>query len=119
MKEITLGEATFQLVAIQEGDAWRAHATQAGGERFGIVCTGSTETEALDRLAHWLEWQREHTAALEALQRAEQAYYRTIAGSAFASASEGPTAIELQKESLEQVEAARVRLDEIRARRPD
>ena len=67
----------------------------------------------------WLEWQREHTAALGALQEAQRAYHRTIAGSAFASPSEGPTAIELQKESLGIVEAARVRLDEIRNRRPD
>jgi hypothetical protein len=66
----------------------------------------------------WQEWQREHEAALEALQQAQRAYHRTIAGSAFASPTEGPSAIELQKESLEAVEAARVRLDEIRGRRP-
>ena len=66
----------------------------------------------------WLEWQREHTAALEALQQAQRAYHRTIAGSAFARPTEGPSAIELQKESLDAVEAARVRLDEIRGRRP-
>ncbi len=67
----------------------------------------------------WQAWQREHTAALEALQQAQRAYHRTIAGSAFASATEGPSAAEIQKESLDAVEAARVRLDEIRARRPD
>jgi hypothetical protein len=50
---------------------------------------------------------------------AERAYHRTIAGSAFANPIEGPTAIELQKESLDAVEEARVRLDDIRARRPD
>ena len=61
---------------------------------------------------------REHTAALEALQQAERAYHRTIAGSAFASPTEGPSAIEVQKESLDAVESARVRLDEIRGRRP-
>ena len=56
----------------------------------------------------------EHTAALEALQQAQRAYHRTIAGSAFASPTEGPSAIEMQKESLDAVEAARVRLDEVR-----
>jgi hypothetical protein len=66
----------------------------------------------------WQEWQREHAAALEALQQAQRAYHRTIAGSAFASPTEGPSAVELQKESLDAVEAARVRLDEIRGRRP-
>ena len=67
----------------------------------------------------WIEWQREHAAALDELQRAERAYHRTIAGSAFASPTEGPNAIEMQKESLEAVESARIRLDEIRARRPE
>jgi hypothetical protein len=71
-----------------------------------------------DTSNRWQEWQREHEAALEALQQAQRAYHRTIAGSAFASPTEGPSAIELQKESLDAVEAARVRLDEIRGRRP-
>ncbi len=70
-------------------------------------------------MARWLAWQHEHASALEDLQRAENGYHRTIAGSAFANPSEGPSAIELQKESLEAVEAARIRLDEIRARRPN
>jgi hypothetical protein len=69
--------------------------------------------------AAWLAWQREHTAALEALQQAQRAYHRTIAGSAFASPTEGPSAIELQKESLDAVEAARLRLDDVRARQPE
>ena len=67
----------------------------------------------------WLEWQREHAAALEALQEAQRAYHRTIAGGAFASPTEGPGALDVQKESLDAVDAARVRLDEIRHRRPD
>jgi hypothetical protein len=67
----------------------------------------------------WLAWQREHAAALEALQQAQRAYHRTIAGSAFASPTEGPSAAELQKESLDAVEAARVRLDEIRLLKPE
>ena len=67
----------------------------------------------------WREWQREHAAALEALQEAQRAYHRTIAGSAFASPTEGPSATEMQKESLDAVEAARIRLDEIRQRKPE
>jgi hypothetical protein len=67
----------------------------------------------------WKAWQREHTAALEALQEAQRAYHRTIAGSAFASPSEGASAIEMQKESLDALEAARLRLDEVRARKPE
>ena len=120
MTDITVSGLQYRLIAVAESGGWRAHATRADtGDRFGITYAGATQAEALARLTQWLEWQGEHTAALDALQCAEQAYHRTIAGSAFAGASEGPTAIELQKESLDQVEAARVRLDEVRARRPD
>jgi siderophore synthetase component len=86
---------------------------------FGIECAGETESQAAERLRAWLDWQREHAAALESLQQAERAYHRTIAGSAFSSPSEGPSAIELQKESLAAVEAARRRLDEVRDRKPE
>jgi hypothetical protein len=72
----------------------------------------------MDRMAQWLAWQHEHAAALEALQHAERGYHRTIAGSAFANPSENPSPEELRKGSLDAVEAARIRLDEIRARRP-
>jgi len=97
---------------------WIAYAERGDGDRFGIEMTAATEAEAADRMRRWLEWQQAHADALEALQRAEQAYHRTVAGSAFANPSEGPSALEMQKESLQAVEAARVALDEIRARRP-
>ena len=67
----------------------------------------------------WLEWQHEHAAALAALQEAQRAYHRTITGSAFVGPTEGPSAVEIQQESLREVEAARVRLDAVRARRPE
>ena len=115
----TIGGTTFDLHAAERDGQWLARATRSdSGDPFGVECAGSTEGEAISRLTDWLEWQREHTAALAALQQAEHAYHRTIAGSAFASATEGPTAIEMQKESLAAVEAARVRLDEVRGRRP-
>jgi hypothetical protein len=118
MKE-TIGTTTFTLTAVERDGRWLARATRDDtGDPFGIECAGADEAEALTRLTNWLRWQREHTDALEALQQAERAYHRTIAGSAFASSTEGPTAIEMQKESLDAVEAARVRLDEIRGRRP-
>lgn len=102
------------------GNTWVAHAIRDDtGERFGIEVSGATEAEASERMRRWLDWQRAHAEALEALQRAEQAYHRTIAGSAFASPTEGPSPIELQKDALDVVEAARVTLDEIRARRPE
>ena len=109
-----------RIISYQREGQWVARAARAdNGDPFGIECTAPTEREAVEQLERWLEWQREHTAALEALQQAERAYHRTIAGSAFANPTEGLTAIELQKESLDALEAARLRLDEIRARRPD
>ena len=101
----------------RRADGSRAPNATTTAIRSASSAAGATKTSAIERLTRWLDWQREHAAALEALQQAERAYHRTIAGSAFASPTEGPSAIELQKESLEAVEAARVRLDEVRARR--
>jgi hypothetical protein len=118
--EISLGGARYRLVAARRGHEWIAYAERVDtGARVEGESAGATEAEALDRLARWLDWRSEHEAALEALKTAEDAYFRTIAGSAFANPVEGPMAIELQKESLAEVEAARVRLDEVRARKPD
>lgn len=109
-----------RILCEQRDGQWVARAVRDdNGDPFGIECSGDTQENAKARLQRWLDWQHEHAAALEALQQAERAYHRTIAGSAFASPSEGPSAIELQKESLEEVEAARLRLDEIRARKPE
>jgi soluble lytic murein transglycosylase-like protein len=118
VREILVGDRQYRIVAVERDGEWIARAEQAEtGERFGIECAGKTDTAAIERLVRWLTWQHEHASALEALQEAERAYHRTIAGSAFASPIEGPSAIELQKEAFKKVEAARERLDEIRARR--
>jgi hypothetical protein len=120
MTEFAIGERRYKLVTTERSGQWRARAERVDtGDPYGPEWTGGSETEATERLKQWLEWQAEHEAALEALQYAERAYHRTIAGSAFANPTEGPTPIELQKESLQDVEAARLRLDEVRARRPE
>jgi len=119
MKRVSIGNESYRLVAVEREGRWVAHAErEETGKPFGIEFLGETDTEAVERLCRWLEWQHEHQTALEALQAAERSYHRTIAGSAFASAVEGPSAAELQKESLETLEAACVRLDEVRARKP-
>ena len=111
---------TCRIVCEERDGQWTARAVREDtGDPFGIECGGATKDEATARLAQWLDWQREHAAALRDLQQAERAYHRTIAGSAFVSPVEGPSAVELQKESLEAVEAARLRLDDIRSRRPE
>src|SRR5256885_4550249 len=119
IKQVSIADRRFNLTAIERAGQWIAHAVREdNGERFGTECAAASAGDALDRLAAWLEWQHEHAAALEALQLAERDYHRTIAGSAFANPVGTPSPLELQKESLDAVEAARVRLDQIRAREP-
>jgi hypothetical protein len=120
VREIRVGDRQYRVLAVERAGEWTARAEHvATGECFGIECTGRTGAAAIERLARWLPWQHEHATALDALQEAERAYHRTVAGSAFASPTEGPTAIEMQKEAFNKVEAARVRLDEIRAASPE
>lgn len=120
MTETIVGGRRYRIVTARRDADWIAHAEHADtGERFGIECAAVTEHAVVDRIMRWLEWQHEHAVALEALQQAERSFHRSVAGSAFVSPTEGPSAIELQKESLDAVEAARLRLDEVRARRPE
>jgi len=117
---MVIGERRYRVICAERDGQWIARAEREDtGDPFGIECAGATDHDARARLARWLEWQAEHTAALDDLQRAERAYHRTIAGSAFASPNEGPSPIEMQKESLAAVEDARVRLDEVRSRKPE
>lgn len=109
---------SYRIETVQEEGRWIARARGPEGRLFGVPCAGDTPEEASGRLERWLAWQREHEAALQALQRAERAYHRTLAGAAFANPTEGPSPLEMQKESLRALEAARERLDEIRARQP-
>jgi hypothetical protein len=119
MDEISIADVRYRIETLERDGQWVAHAARVdNGDRFGVECVGGSLAEAAARMAAWLSWQHDHVAALEALQRAEHDYHRTIAGSAFSSPTEGPGSLELQKESLAAVEAARVQLDDIRARRP-
>ena len=60
----------------------------------------------------WLAWQRDHAEALAALQEAQRAYHRTVVERALAKATN-------VQEALNAVDAARVRLDAVRARKPE
>ena len=115
--ELTLGSTNYLLISVPRDDGFVAYAQQADtNERFGIETAGATADEAESRLARWLEWQHDHTQALEALQQAERQYHRALAGAAFASSAD---AAEGERASLESVNAARLHLDEVRARRPN
>jgi hypothetical protein len=119
MRHISIGGVAYRLNAVERDGQWVARAEREADRRlFGTDYSGATETAALDGLNAWLEWQYEHQKALEALQAAERAYHRAIAGSAFANSAEAPSASGLQKESLDVLEVARIRLDEVRNRQP-
>jgi hypothetical protein len=110
----------MKILCAERDGQWVAHAVRDDtGDPFGIECAGDTEQEAIERLTHWLDWQRDHAGALDALQQAERAYHRTVSGSAFTSPTEGPTAVEIQRDALAAVERARIELDAVRARKPE
>ncbi|MBI3491810.1 MAG: hypothetical protein HY047_08530 [Acidobacteria bacterium] len=108
----------YRIVAVERGGEWRAHAERVDtGDRFGIECTGASQGDAIRRLTAWLDWQRAHVAALEALQDAERAYHRVVAANAFAGAGDRQTRERL--ESLAALDRARAQLDAVRAKRPE
>ena len=110
----------MRILCSEHEGRWVARAVgEDTGDPFGVEYAADTEQEAIDRLRRWLEWQKEHAAALDALQQAERAYHRTVSGSAFANPTEGPTAVGIQRDALAAVEAARIRLDRIRAQKPE
>ena len=117
--DIEIGGERFRVVTTEHDGRWRARAMRGEtGNQFGPDEMGETEQVARDRLARWLEWQHEHATALEALQAAERAYHRTVAGAAFAAETEAGGNADIRRESLEGLAAARTRLDEMRGRRP-
>ena len=115
---VSVGEVDYRIVTVEQGQTSSAHAVRADtGERFGIEATAASVEEAQQALVRWLEWQHEHTQALETLQQAERVYHRAMAGAAFASADAVPA--DDARSALEQVNAAREILDQVRARRPN
>jgi len=120
MRTIDVATVTYRVKVERRDELWTARAERADtGDRYGVECAGITEDEAVARLQRWLTWQATHAAALAELQRTEHAFHRTIASDAFATVGEGPGAAERQKHRLETLEAARTRLDQIRAQKPE
>src|SRR5262245_37365299 len=110
----------MKKLCAERGGRWVAYAVREDtGDPFGIEWTADTEQAAIEGLTRWLDWQRDHVAALDALQQAERAYHRTVSGSAFTSPTEGPTAVEIQRDALAAVERARLKLDGVRDRKPE
>lgn len=118
-KTVTIGGATFTIEAAADPSGWRAAARTADGNPYGPALTDPDRDRAVARLERWVSWQRDHDEKLRALQEAEQAYHRTIAGSAFAAASGGPSATELEADALRRLERARLALDAARRSKPE
>jgi hypothetical protein len=114
---VHVGGIAYHVVATERDGQWLARADDSE-KPVGLETSGPTEAVAIQRLTEWLAWQHEHAAALQALQAVERVYHRTIALGAFANPNRGPDANALQRESLDAIEAARIRLDGIRARQP-
>jgi hypothetical protein len=115
--QVEIGGCVYTLVTSAKEQQWTAHALRGEtSERYGVEVTAGSEDDARARLTRWLTWQYEHTVALDALQQAEKAFHRAIAGSAFAS----PDAQAAEsKPARAAMDAARNALDDIRARRPN
>lgn len=119
MPRLVLGGQAFIIRAARRGVAFTAHAVRAEtGDRFGGDFTGVSEADAVAGVTRWLEWQGDHSAALQALQDAERIYHRSVADQAFAPKEHDDARLRARRESLELVESARARLDAVRARRP-
>lgn len=117
MIDLTLGEVTYRIRAVRDRDGWSASAVRLDtGDRVGPDAAGVSEQDAVHKASHWLGWQYEHALALDALQQAERAYHRIVAGAVFAASDEATS--ESQRDALDAVDAARRTLDEVRGRRP-
>ena len=119
MPTITVGDRQFRIRTVACGEGWQAHAVAVdSGHRFGLDVSASTEGEAVAGVQAWLEWQRDHAAALAALQDAERAYHRVLTAHAFGRGNGGEPVAE-KRQVLDGMESARTRLDEIRKRQPE
>lgn len=115
--EHVIGTTAVRIEATGSGGHWTASAVSVDtGDRFGIEWSASSEADARGGLIQWLEWQHDHAAALVELQRAQHTYHKAVADHAFEGES-GPGR-EVQRATLDGVDAARQRLDAVRQRRP-
>jgi len=116
---IVIGGISFLIEVVERDGGWTAAARREDtGDRYGPSISAPTPEEAAEQLIGWIDWQREHASALEALQAAEAAYQRVVASSAFHAGPDGSPPAEFLRDALARVEESRVRLDEVRQRRP-
>ena len=115
---LQFGPTSYQLFAREQSGSFLAYACRGDSEeRYGIETVGTSAADAISKLTRWLEWQHQHTDALERLQDAERGYHRKMASAAFADDRTGVDTA--RKQALETMTAARNHLDDVRARRPN
>lgn len=115
--EQRLASLGYRVQLTEDEGVWVATARRADtGDLFGPPIPADAADEAAALLAHWLEWQRAHTAALAALQAAEASYHR-LAADQF-SAADDDTRRESRRSALQHVDERRHALDTIRGERP-
>lgn len=120
MTLVRVADRWFRIATDLRDGQWHAHASSSEtGDRFGPELDGATEADAVARLSRWLAWQSDHAAALAHLQEAERAYHRSVTSGAFVSSDDRFSADERRHTALRDLEAARLALDGVRARRPD
>lgn len=111
------GDQAYRIWATERAGRRTAHSVRvATGDRYGGDFIGDSEEAAVDAVARWLKWQGDHEAALIALQAAERAYHRVVAEDAFGNTAQGSARAGARREALEELERARVHLDEVRSR---
>jgi hypothetical protein len=107
----------YKLQVTEDDGVWVATARRLDtGDAFGPPVPGDHAEEAADRLASWLEWQRAHTSALQALQTAEHTYHR-VAADRFGNPSEDARRVAV-RDALIRVDDLRRELDLVRGQKP-
>ena len=107
----------YKLHVTEDDGVWVATASRLDtGDTFGPPVPADHAEEAADRLAGWLEWQRAHTTALQALQMAENSYHR-LAADRFGNPAEDARRVAIH-DALIRVDDLRRELDVVRSQKP-
>lgn len=107
----------YRVQLTEDDGVWVATARRLDtGDAFGPPVPGDRAEEAADTLAGWLEWQRAHTLALQALQSAENSYHR-LAADRFGAADEEARRLAV-RDALVRVDDLRRELDTVRGLKP-
>jgi hypothetical protein len=108
----------YRVHLAEDEGVWTATARRLDtGDTFGPPVPADAADEAAEQLARWLEWQRAHTTALQALQAAEHTYHRLTADRfANPTLTSGPASA--ARDALVRLDDLRRELDRVRGQKP-